>query len=186
MKVFWSVGHDAKRQGAYNKKHDIHEYPICIELTQYCVEEAIELGLDCEKVYSDRLSKAIEEVNMRCDKNDIAVEIHINAMKGADHIHGCETMYCVGSVRGKKLARHVQDVMLRDLDQRDCKNDARDDLGWLEKTKCTAIIPEPFFLSNEEDLKKFILDDKEAGLRRIAKAMVLGVYNFVKEEEKND
>lgn len=186
MKVFWSVGHDARKKGAYNVKYKLYEYDLCVDLTQYCVEEAMELGLDCEKVYSDRLGNAIKEVNMRCEKNDIAVEVHINAMKDANHIRGCEVEYCVGSVRGEKLAKHVQDVMLKDLDQRDCTNDARANLGFLKKTKCTAIIPEPFFLSNEEDIQKFILDDKEAGLRKIAKALALGVYNFVKEEIKEE
>jgi N-acetylmuramoyl-L-alanine amidase len=188
MKVFFSVGHDAKRKGAYNEKYNIYEYDVCVELTQYCIEEAMELGLDCEKVYSDRLGKAIEEVNQRCNRNDLAIEVHINsiAAQHADKVHGCEVEYCVGSVRGKKLARQVQDSMLAHLGQRNCKNDARDDLGFLEKTKCTAIIPEPFFLSNDGDVEKFLLKDREAKLRNLAKVIAIGVFAFIREEEQND
>ena len=188
MKVFWSVGHDAKRKGAYNKKYGIYEYDVLVDLTQYCIEEAIALGIDSEKVYADRLGTAIDEVNKKCERNDLAIEMHINsiAKEHADRIHGCEVEYYQGSKRGKKLAYHVQSAMRAYHGLRDCKNDARDDLGFLEKTKCTAIIPEPFFLSNDGDVQRFLLSNREDKLRSLAYAIAIGVKAFINEEAIND
>lgn len=185
MKVFWSVGHDYKRKGAYNEKHNIYEYDVCVELTQYCIEEALGLNIDSEKVYSDCLGAAIKEINLRASTDDLAIEIHVNsiAAQHAARIHGCEVEYYKGSKRGKRLARRIQDNMVSHLGLRDCKNDARDDLGFLEKTKCTAVIPEPFFLSNEENIQRFLLNDREKNLRNIAKVIAIGVFSFIQEEQ---
>ena len=184
MVVYWSVGHDAKRKGAYNAKYDIHEYDVCVELTQYCIEEALGLDIESEKVYSDCLGAAIKEINQKANTDDLAIEVHVNsiAAQHADRIHGCEVEYYQGSERGKKLAKCIQDEMLSHLGLRDCKNDARDDLGFLEKTKCTAIIPEPFFLSNEENVQRFLLNDREKNLRNIAKTIAIGVLAFIHQE----
>lgn len=185
MKVFWSVGHDARRKGAYNKKYDIHEYDVCVELTQYCIEEALELGIESEKVYSDCLGAAIKEINQKANTDDLAVEIHINsiAAQHADRIHGCEVEYFEGSKRGKKLAYYVQNSIKTFHQLRDCKNDARDDLGFLEKTKCTAIIPEPFFLSSDKNVEQFLIGDREAKLRGLAYTIALGVKQFIEQEK---
>lgn len=182
MQVFVSVGHDAKRTGAYNEKHDIREYDVCVELTQYFWEELIALDIDAQKVYSDTLTDAIAEINNRSsNKNDLAIEVHVNAI-AKESIKGCEVEYYKGSKRGEKLAFHVQNSLLAHLGLRNCKNDARDDLGFLEKTTCTAIIPEPFFLSNEENVQRFLLNDREANLRNIAYAMSIGVQDFINQE----
>ena len=187
MTVYWSVGHDAKRKGAYNEKYDIHEYDVLVELTQYCVEEAIKLGIDSEKVYADRLSSAVEEINQKCETNDLAIEMHINsiAAEHADRIHGCEVEYYKGSSRGEKLAYHVQDRIVDYLNLRNCSNDARDDLFFLEKTKCTAIIPEPFFLSSEENVQRFLINNRNSNLRMLAYIIASGVKDFINMEEKN-
>lgn len=182
MKVFWSVGHDAKRKGAYNEKHDIYEYDVLVELTQYCIEDAISLGIDSEKVYADTLGSAIKEVNERCSSNDLAIEMHINAI-AAPNVKGCEVEYYKGSKRGERLAFHVQNSLLAHLNLRNCKNDGRDDLGFLEKTKCTAIIPEPFFLSNEDNVQRFLLNNREKNLRNISYSIAIGVKDFINEEE---
>ena len=184
MKVFWSVGHDARRKGAYNAKYDIHEYDVCVELTQYCIEEALELGIESEKVYSDCLGAAIKEINQKANTDDLAIEVHINsiAAQHADRIHGCEVEYYEGSKRGEKLALYVQKSLKAFHRLRDCKNDARDDLGFLEKTKCTAIIPEPFFMSSDQNVQQFLLGDREAKLRGLAYTIALGVKVFINQE----
>lgn len=184
MTVYWSVGHDARKKGAYNKKYNIHEYDICVELTQYCIEEAIEIGIDSEKVYSDTLGSAIKEINSKCEKNDLAIEMHINSI-AVPKVKGCEVEYYKNSKRGQRLAFHVQNSLMAHLGLRNCKNDGRDDLSFLERTKCTAIIPEPFFLSNEENVQRFLLNHREANLRNIAKSITIGVKDFINEEEKN-
>lgn len=181
MKVFWSVGHDAERTGAYNEKYDICEYDVCVELTQYCVEEAIDMGITSEKIYSDRLGDAIKEVNQRANTDDLAIEIHVNAISKPS-IKGCEVEYYEGSERGERLAFHIQNSLMAHLGLRDCKNDGRDDLGFLEKTKCTAVIPEPFFLSNEENVQRFLLNDREANLRNIAYCIARGVKDYIEQE----
>ena len=185
MKVFWSVGHDARRKGAFNAKYGIHEYDVCVELTQYCIEEAVELGIESEKVYSDCLGAAIKEINQKANTDDLAIEIHINSIaeQHADRIHGCEVEYYEGSERGKKLALHVQNSLKAFHQLRDCKNDARDDLGFLEKTLCTAIIPEPFFLSSDQNVEQFLIGNREAKLRGLAYTIALGVKQFIDQEK---
>lgn len=178
MKLFLSVGHDALKKGAYNEKYRLHEYDILVELTQYCFEEAIEIGLECEKVFSDRLSSAIEEVNQKANTSDIAVELHINSFSNPD-VKGCETLYYTGSKKGKELAGDIQNSMLAFLQVHDRGLLPRNNLAFLNKVKCTSIITEPFFLSNEDEVKRFLLHDRESNLRNIARVTAIGIRDFV-------
>ena len=181
--IYCSVGHDAKRKGAYNEKYDLHEYDINVETTQYLAEELIEMGLKVSKVYSDRLSSAIKEINKTAKSTDIAIEMHVNALSNPN-VRGCEVMYFKGSKNGNRIAFHVQNAMRAFLGQQDKKNDARDDLSFLERTVCAAIIPEPFFLSNEADVQRFLLNDREANLRNISYAIAIGVKDFINERNR--
>jgi len=180
-KIWVSVGHDIKRKGAYCSYTDEYEYDILVDLTQYVWEELVELKLNSEKVYADKLHEAIDEINQKGSKNDLAIEMHLNSFSDPK-VNGCEVEYYHTSERGKKLAKAVQDSYLAHLGLRNAHNDGRKDLGFLNKVKCVAIIPEPFFLSNKKEVERFLINNREDNLRNIAKATAIGVFAFLREE----
>lgn len=178
MRVFVSIGHDAVRTGSRNSEYDITEYDICVDLTQYLYEELIELKIDAEKVWSDKLGEAISEINGKARLNDIAIETHINSFSNPS-VRGCETLYYTNSGRGKKLAQDIQNSLLAHLGVKDRGILERDNLTFLKKIKCTSIITEPFFLSNEDEVKRFLLKDREDNLRNIAFSIAMGVKSYI-------
>ena len=178
MKVFISVGHDTKRKGAKSPFTDEYEYDILIALTHYIWEELIDLGIDTQKVYSDILGDAISEINKTCNTDDIALETHFNSFSNPS-VKGCETLFYKGSTKGKELAQDIQNSLLAHLGVHDRGILERDNLAFLKKTKCVSIITEPFFLSNEEEVNRFLLKDREANLRNIAFSIAKGIEIYV-------
>ena len=183
MKVFVSVGHDAQKKGAKCTILNEYEYDILIPLTQYLMEELVGMKIDAVKVYSDVLGSAIEEVNRQCDGDSIAIETHFNNFKDSS-VGGCETLYCKGSSKGKELAIDIQNSLLAHLQLKDRGLLERDNLAFLNDTKCPAVIVEPFFLSNKEEVKRFLKKDREANLRNIAFSIAVGIRDYV--VRKND
>lgn len=87
---------------------------------------------------------------------DICISVHANAATSSD-VSGTETLYCTGSVRSKKLADIMQAYMIAALDLRDrgIKPIRLGDRGGslVAKTIMPHVIIEPYFLSNDDDLR---------------------------------
>ena len=178
MQVFVSVGHDRHRKGAKCTYTDEYEYDILIQLTQYLMEELVELDVNATKVYSDVLGNAIDEINKNCDSDSIAIETHFNNFKSVS-VGGCETIYCKGSTKGKELANDIQNSLLAHLQVKDRGLLERDNLAFLNDTKCPAVITEPFFLSNKKEVERFLENDREANLRNIAYSIAIGIKKYI-------
>ena len=183
--IYISVGHDTIMKGAYCSFIDEFEYDICKEYSKYLQKELEDLNLDVILVKNDKLQNAVSEINQTASKNDIAIETHFNSFPEPT-VNGCETLYYEDSKRGEKLAQHVQNANLAYFSLRDRGLVGRDNLYFLKHTKCTAIIPEPFFLSNEEEVGRFLIGDREAKLRSLAYATAIGIKAFVNEEKRNE
>lgn len=182
MRVFISVGHDKKRKGAKCDIINEYEYDLLIPLTDYLFDELTSRGIDARKVNSDKLGAAVKEINKECNKNDIALETHFNKFSNAS-VKGCETLFYKGSTRGENLADSIQNSLLAYLGVHDRGLLARDNLAFLKQVKCTSIITEPFFLSNEEEVKRFLVNDRDTNLKNIAFAIANGIHSFIKRED---
>ena len=109
-------------------------------------------------VPSSELGAKIRWINARAKPTDLAVEIHFNA--ATPSARGSETLHAPGSGRGALLAVEVQAVLARHfLPNRGIKqgwyqgNPAKGPLAFLAKTRCAALILEPAFIYQADEIR---------------------------------
>jgi len=148
-----------------------------------------ELGINSVTILpTGKLNKKVSRINSLYKVNDIAVELHFNSA-GTTYVSGCETLYCPSSIIGKELAIAYHTAFLQNMlptliknrgvkegwvrgdspNKVDFAGDIPGDeimLYFLQKTNCRALILEPYFLCELENLK-----DWEISAKSIAKAL---------------
>lgn len=156
MKILLRLGHtlsgaDAGAEGIVKETDINREYGVIVrDLLQkeghdvsYCVvDEASSLS---ESLYTGINRANFEEV-------DLFVSLHVNAGGGT----GCEVIYDPGSISGKTYAEAISDniALKMDYKNRGAKEDVRG-LAELRMTNMPAVIVEPFFCDNAEDVQKY-------------------------------
>lgn len=113
-------------------------------------------------------------------KADVFVSIHQN---GAENklARGVETFYCVGSVKGKVLAQHVQGELVKLKYTKD-RGVKEAEFYVIKHTKAPAILVECGFVTNEQDA-----DFVNQNIDNIALAIAKGIgkyLGFVVTEKK--
>lgn len=171
-----SAGHDEVKQGATYENNGslITEFMLASKWADLITEL---LGDKAIRVPNGTLREKVAFINHTCGTlqgEHIAVEIHFNSFKywkdldgdgvvDADEMiaggRGSETLYMPKSVRGHMAATKVQDHLGRLMYpnrgvhpgyyQRNPDNPV---LYFLRKTKCTALIIEPEFIDNIDDI----------------------------------
>jgi len=115
---------------------------------------------------------------LKADGIDLAIELHFNA--ATESAAGCEMLYYQGSASGKKLASCLQKEVLNEYDTTDrgIKPLKRFSRGgaFLVKTKCPAVICEPFFGTNEREWEIF-----RSSRTQLARAYASGIKTFLSE-----
>lgn len=116
---------------------------------------------------------------LKADGVELAIELHFNAY-GEESASGCEMLYYQGSASGKRLAACLQKEVLSTYTTKDrgIKPVKRFSRGgaFLLKTKCVAVLCEPFFGTNSRDWEIF------SSTRTIlAEAYARGIKNFLSE-----
>jgi len=122
--------------------------------------------------------------------SDVAVEIHFNGSSNPK-VSGTETLYCPGSVKGKKFAEIVHSNYVKEMHCRDrgikegwyrmdrpyiedypgdIDGDEKKDY-FLQYTSCPALIPEPEFIAQQDNIN----DNMESACIGIA----LGIIEFL-------
>jgi len=188
-----SAGHDQKRQGAENKKHELTEYMLTEPLVaiieklfkeQMPEHELIVLNLDD----GDKLSAAIKRVNEEHEKEEIvlAIEAHFNAAKNKNW-HGCEVLYASGNgyvladKLNRKISEHTGEKYRRVFNPLDDKKENESISsyikGFIHKTKPWALISEAAYLSHDASAEKL---KQEYYLEKIAQAHV-DTYRYALE-----
>jgi N-acetylmuramoyl-L-alanine amidase len=103
-------------------------------------------------------SKQIQEINkLDCD---CGLELHFNSFVSKD-MFGTEVLHA-DSKNGRKLAQCIQSKLVDKLKTKDRgvklghyqQNVRKPIISMLTDTNCPFVIPEPLFLSNDEDLLK--------------------------------
>lgn len=119
---------------------------------------------------SEDLSYGVNKAN--ANNSDFFISCHLNSSDGNGK--GCEVIYYPGSSKGKKLAEYiVNELASLGFKNRGAKADTRG-LYELNHTKMTAVIVEPFFCDNAEDVALY----KRVGAEGIANAIVNGVLKY--------
>lgn len=174
MMILVSAGHHPYRKGAsYKNWYEYDEAKIWASLISN------KLGQYGMVVPPGLLPEKVDFVNSQSP--DLAVEIHFNAaMKDGVNVgEGSETLYCPGSMKGRRAAAIVQESVSQIFrPNRGTKE------GWykmdrnkgpdyfLAKTRCPALIVEPEFIQHKEKIQ----DNRDAACAAIAQALtdVLG------------
>jgi len=115
-------------------------------------------------------------LQMAEDKVTVAIELHFNS--ATPSASGCEMLYYRDSKRGNRLASSLQREVLAEYNTKDrgIKPTKRFSRGgaFLAKTKCPAVICEPFFGSNEREWRMF-----SSSRNLLAKSYARGIKNFL-------
>lgn len=174
MRIALIVGHSKESQGAVNKKSMTTEFNYNNRLVPLISESLTELGVDNVIVYRDSYAGLPKKVN--ATGADIAIEFHANAALNLSAT-GSETLYWHTSEKGKELAQSLQNQVIDclNLRNRGLKPITPEGRGahLLRKTAMPCVILEPFFISNDDDLKH-----AEDQIERLAEAVVVGVSDY--------
>lgn len=151
--LFISTGHHPNQPGARSRYIDKNEHELCREIVK-CVL-VISGRRNVMHVPSASLSRKIYWINRESANltNPIAVEVHLNSCPPQYKASGFETLYYPTSGQGKKLAEYMQSALSRYLPFEDRGIKSRDNLGLLNQTNIPAIIVEPLFMNNKEEVQ---------------------------------
>lgn len=169
--ILISAGHNKNAQGASYK--DVTEFILAEKWADLIV---VLLGNKSLRVPNGRLTDKVNFINNNLSGNDIAVEIHFNSYKKWNDLNGngvidagemialgrgSETLYMPNSTNGKEAAFIVQSALGSLM-----KPDRGIKEGWyqmnpakgadyfLRETNCTALIIEPEFIDNLEEINQ--------------------------------
>ena len=107
---------------------------------------------------------------------DIVVSIHLNSYTDPKY-SGAQTFYTKDSLSGKKLAQAIQESLKNNVDPDNDREAIRkkDDIIITKNCKCTTVIVECGFLSNETECQK--LGDSEYQ-KKLAEAIKAGIDQY--------
>lgn len=170
-----SAGHTPKNPGA--RRGNISEYSETTAIVGRCCQILSRKGHYPFLIGAGNNLEQIEQINKR---NPVCgFELHFNSFI-SDDMHGTETLHA-GSTKGIRLAQHIQNNLLDRLGTKDrgikkghYEGDFRKPIiQMLRMTNCPFVVPEPLFLSNNEDFTRL---DHEA----ISIALCDGVEMYLK------
>jgi len=153
MKVAISVGHNPVRRGASFAGRT--EYGLMASVAGFVIKGLTMLGHEAWLIGSANLDSKIASVNMQ--DFDLAIELHGNAGGGS----GSETLYHPKSKLGKECAEIIQyefehGVGFRNRGAKEAWFQGEENgklLAWCNKTLTTALIIEPAFVDDLDDLR---------------------------------
>ena len=165
MRIFINSGHFSKDSGVVVGKY------IERDLNNQIRDEIKKLLPDASYIPDElNLKQSISWVNEKCQPEDIAIDIHLNAHANKQQ-RGVECYY----YKNKALAKSVSQMVSENLSipNRGAKPDTQSyvgSLGWCRNLKCNSVVLECGYLTNIFDLDKVI-----NGKDKIAK----GIYEAV-------
>ena len=163
-KIAIAVGHSETKPGAVNKTTALSEFKF-----NSVVAAALKLVLS--KKYDvriffrppnldniDAIRKVVREINIYYP--DLAIELHCNA--ATSNASGAEVLFWYKNKKTEQIAEFGANefAIALSVPSRGSKPIKRGDRGsvFLGETRCPAIITEPFFISNDNDLTKALVN----------------------------
>lgn len=161
--IYLSFGHQGKGTGASHTfvvHGKIRVYDESVEAQRLQLSVMSACDVDFIKAKPMSLTETIKDVNRKCKKGDVAIELHFNA-SGTGKGTGVEAIVAENA---SALSRHVASetanivadtLGLKLRGSNGVKTDtqsARGKLGFVRQTKCAAVILEVCFIDNFEDM----------------------------------
>jgi N-acetylmuramoyl-L-alanine amidase len=150
-RVILLVGHSCQKQGARSKSdiYGVTEYEINLSIARqvqenFFFEDEVDLILKTRKTNYKDLPEDLNSLNP-----GLIIEMHCNAVD--KKVQGTEVLYWHTSKKSKKVAEILQSEFLKALELPDRGIKAIESISerggfLLNKTKCTCVITEPFFI----------------------------------------
>lgn len=179
MKICIDPGHGGRDSGAVSGK--VKEKDVNLAIAQKLLLLLYNKGHDIIMTRSNDIAVSLyERANKANNFNaDIFVSIHNNAVSD-EGVQGTETLFCPGSRQGERLARLVQDELVKRLKRPDRGIKSRSDLVVLRYTTMPAILVECAFLTNPVERK--LLQDN--GFQHLAaEGIAEGIDRYFREVE---
>lgn len=107
---------------------------------------------------------------------DIVVSIHLNSYTDSQY-SGAQTFYTKNSLSGKKLAEAIQESLKINVDPENDREaiQKKDDIIITKNCKCTTVIVECGFLSNETECLKLAEEEYQT---KLAEAIKTGIDKY--------
>lgn len=171
--VILSAGHYPAKSGA--SWEGTREHDVAVQWVDEIADYLTLMGVEVIEIESTGLTEKVRNVNEWCKTHDcIAIELHFNSA-GPKYVQGNETLYYPGSDEGKSIAEvyneeffsRVEEYIVKDrgvkegwyrMDRPGIIDFYGDEDGdempdyWLRKTACPAIILEPCFMCQLDDI----------------------------------
>jgi len=169
-----SIGHQPSEGPAKVEEH-FHASKVATILYDFFLAKAFRTQL-----FEGSLVEKTQAINIF--KADVAIEVHFNALEWPYNPErygsGYEACINKGSIKGAYLAQCIIDEFYDKLpfDKRGTGIQEREDLWFVRKTKCPAIIVEPLFLDNPLESQYLKMS---MGYATIARACYEGIVKFL-------
>ena len=145
------IGHKQDSPGAVNKNSEISEFAFNSRLA-LAIEDGIK-DVKIERVLRQSYGALPYKINAL--DPDFIISLHCNAFN--KKVSGTRVLYYHRSQKGKRLAEILQEKLVAALGLKDggIKPKTTEDKGGylLFYTRAPAVIAEPFFIDNDNDLK---------------------------------
>lgn len=115
---------------------------------------------------------------------DIVVSIHLNSYSDSQYA-GAQTFYTKNSLSGKKLAEAIQESLKINVDPENDREaiQKKEDIIITKNCKCTTVIVECGFLSNETECLKLAEEEYQTKLSEAIKAGIDQYFTVMTPEE---
>ena len=168
MRIVLLIGHDENSPGAKNKEFKMNEFKFNSVIAKSIIKRMHELGFKyCKDIFVVFRTKKLtykkipEYVNGM--KPDFIISMHCNSFDTT--VSGSEVLYYEKSKKGKVIAGILQKEVLEalKLNDRGLKPLKSSENGGylLKNTKAPCVICEPFFIDNDKDFVKAVLDSNK-------------------------
>ncbi|HEC66493.1 MAG TPA: N-acetylmuramoyl-L-alanine amidase [bacterium] len=180
-----SAGHSVTESGAFNKKENLKESDLNMDIVAKTAEILRIHGIDTLTVPDNlSLQATINWINERSNQIDVCVESHVNSGGG----HGVEAWHYTGSEKSKEFCQFMVDAIvaetgMRDRGIKDESTNKHGKLGFVHDTNPLAGLVETGFIHSDNDLK---LLKTNQGKMRIAKGLARGLLSYLGKEWKPD
>lgn len=163
----------AKQLRAY-----LEEQGAVVKLTR---ERDVDLAEESTKGYRNRkredLKRRLDLVNSK--DNDLFISIHLNAIPQTQW-SGAQTFYTNFHDDNERIARFVQNELVRHLPNNTRRAKSIDGIYVLSNAKTPGVLVEAGFLSNPEERYWLLQDEYQ---QRVAAAVYLGILRHYSDEE---
>jgi N-acetylmuramoyl-L-alanine amidase len=170
MRIALDIGHMKSAPGAVNHSQNLSEFQYNEKLVKEIAEKLKAKGNEVDIIYRESYGKLPGQIN--AVNPDIAISFHCNAYN--TKASGTETLFWHKSVKGKAMAEIMQKALVSvlQLPNRGIKPKTEEDRGGtlLRDVKAPIILIEPFFIDNDNDLKK-AQDNHDAFVDAIVEAI---------------